>query len=205
MHYRQCMVALVAALLILVTGTPAVQAASDLAITHKKDGKIQYVVGKIKIPHDADAVWMVLANPFEFEQKISPRFKTVQIITDKPDVSVLKCQVDAGFLLPPVHYTVESRYSNHRRIDFRSVAGDLKDFRGSWEIEPADGGETCYVTYSMYVEPNLPVPQWLVRQGIKIELPHTLNELRARVAKLVTRQDRPVGRKLASTGEVRFL
>jgi hypothetical protein len=193
-------------LILLTCAAPnfASTSSEPVSVSSRREGHLQYVVGKIKIPSPPDQVWGVMANPFEFEQKISPKFHTDRIITDTPGVSVLSCHVNIGFLLPPLKYTVESRYENHRTITFQSISGDLKDFRGSWVLEPADGGKSSYLTYSMYVQPNLPVPQWLVRYAIRSELPHTLTAIRERVSRLVARQETPANRKLASTGEVRF-
>ncbi len=175
---------------------------SDVSVFYKKDGDIEYVVGKIVIAHPPDKIWPVLANPFEFEQTISPRFKTTKVVMDRPDLTVMQCKVDMGFL-PPIKYTVESKYENNRRITFRSTEGDLKDFRGMWEVEPSDGGKESVVTYSMYVQPGVPVPQWIVRQAIKSELPHTLIGLRDRVTEICSKKGLPAAiRHLAATGQV---
>lgn len=173
---------------------------NGVAVSHRKDGEFQYVVGRIRIHQPPERVWPILANPFEFEQKISQKFKTVQILTDKPDVSVLKCRVDMGFLLPPINYTVESRYEARRKVTFHSLAGDLKEFRGTWEVEPVSSGNECDVIYSMYCQPGIPVPQWLVRQCIKFELPHTLNGLKNRVDQVYIHNYLPASRRLASSG-----
>jgi hypothetical protein len=145
-----------------------------------------------------------MANPYEFEQKISTKCHVEKIHADTPELSVITARVDVGFFLPPIHYTVESKYENHRRISFHALSGDLRDFRGAWEVAPAEDGQSAYVTFGMFVQPNLPVPQWLVRHAIRAELPHTLNALRTRVEQLVSHAEKPATRKLASTGDVRF-
>jgi hypothetical protein len=210
MRLLRCLLAVLASICLTLVPSltapslAATSTAEPVSVSSRRDGHLQYVVGRIKIPSPPDQVWGVMANPFEFEQKISPKFKTERIITDTPGISILSCQVNIGFLLPPIHYTVESRYENRRTISFHSISGDLKDFRGSWQLDPADGGKASYVTYSMYVQPNLPVPQWLVRYAVRSELPRTLEGIRDRVSRLVARKDSPADRKLASTGEVRF-
>jgi hypothetical protein len=175
---------------------------SGVTVTYKKEGRIQYVVGKIRVPHSPDKVWPVLANPFEFEEKITPKFKTVRVLKDQPGIAVLECRVDFGFLMPTIKYTVESIYENGRRITFRSRAGDLKDFRGTWEVLPINGGKETEVVYSMYVEPGIPIPQWFIRQGLKFELPRTLNGLRTRIGQIYRGEDAPVRRRIAAAGNI---
>jgi hypothetical protein len=87
-----------------------------------------------------------MSNPFEFEEKISPKFKTVRVETDRPDFSLLHCRVDVGFLFPPIKYSVASRYKNQQQVTFESTGGDLKAFRGAWQIQPSPGGRECDVT-----------------------------------------------------------
>lgn len=173
-----------------------------VSVSSRKEGDVQYVVGRIRIRHKPEQVWPIMANPYEFEQKISPKFKTEKVITDKIDTSLITCRVDVGFLLPPIHYTAESHYEAPRLISFRSRAGDLKDFRGKWEVEPKNGGTECDVIYSMYCRPGIPLPQWLMRQAIKFELPHTLTALRDRVDHIYAHKDAPASRKIAAVGNV---
>lgn len=177
-------------------------ARGEVSISYRHEGDIQYVTGSIRIPHAAEKVWPILANPYEFEEKICPHFKMLEVLVDKPGMTLLKCQVDIGLFLPAVKYTVESRYENGQRISFKSKAGDLKDFRGYWEVIPVNDGRECDVTYSMYVVPGIPVPQWLVRQGVKIELPHTLTALRNRIHDVYESRNALVKRSLAASGRV---
>ena len=173
--------------------------AGDVVVTYRQEGDVEYVVGKIRIDQPPDKVWPILANPYEFEEKISPRFKTIEVITDKPDVCVLRCHVDMGLFLPPIKYTVESHFGANN-IAFQSTEGDLRDFRGTWEVAPAVGGTQSDVTYSLFVVPGIPVPQWIVRQGVKIELPHTLTALRERVEAVCRNGEQLVHRTITAAG-----
>lgn len=183
---------------------PALAAASrqPVEVTQRKEGNFDYVVGRVKIPAPPDRVWVVMANPYEFEQKISPKSHVEKVHQDTPDVSVITARIDCIFR--PIHYTVESKYEHRRKITFHALSGDLRDFRGAWEITPADDGASCYVTFGMFVQPNLPIPQFLIRHAIRAELPHTLNALRERVEQLAAHGDKLATRKLASTGDARF-
>jgi hypothetical protein len=41
----------------------------------------------------------------------------------------------------------------------------------------------------MYVDPGFPVPQWIIREGVKTELPRTLMALRKRVKAVCMRTE----------------
>jgi Polyketide cyclase / dehydrase and lipid transport len=168
-----------------------------VAVTCRQDGEVQYVVGKIRICQPPEKVWPILANPYEFEENISPRFKTIAVLADKPDMCVLRCKVDMGLFFPPIKYTVESHFFPNT-ISFQSTEGDLRDFRGKWEVTPAAGGSQSDVTYSLFVVPGIPIPQWIVNQGVKMELPHTLSALRKRVEDICNHRYQPVHRTITA-------
>jgi len=100
---------------------------------------------------------------------------------DKEDESVLKVHLDVGFFIPHFTYVVDSLYHRNERIDFKRVGGTLKDFSGSWEMAPSSDHKKTELTYCMYVDPGFYVPQWIVREGVKRELPDMLTGLRKRV------------------------
>jgi hypothetical protein len=179
---------LLLALLISTTAAPTTASVDyesklndgHVVINHDVNDGIEFVVGKIRIKDSPSKVWKVLVNPYEFES-ISGRMKVEAILDDKDDSSLMKCRIDPGMFLPPIRYTVESKYDHGRRITFKSRGGDLKDFRGEWVVTAGPTPLETDVSYAMYVSPNLPIPQWLVRQGVKFELPRTLGAFRKRV------------------------
>ncbi len=142
----------------------------------------RFVVARILINDTPVNVWRVLTNPFEFAGKISPRMKDVEILEDTVERSVMKCKMEVfPPLIPFISYTVESDYKLHEFVQFKRVAGSLKDFSGTWALAPRDAGQATEVTYSMHVDPGLPVPQWIIRKAMRMELPRTLIALRQRV------------------------
>ncbi len=152
----------------------------EVVVGLKDVGSTKFVTGSMIINEPPDRVWPIMVNPFEFLGKISPRMKEVEVVTDKANLSVLKVTLDVT-LIPHFTYIVESRYENSARIEFKRIGGVLKDFRGLWEMSPACNGARTQLTYSMYIDPGFPVPQWIIREGVKAELPRTLLALRKRV------------------------
>jgi hypothetical protein len=168
-----------------------------LVVVGVKDiGKTKFVTGKILIHEPPEKVWPIMVNPFEFQGKISPRTKKVEVFTDEANLTVMKMTMDTSPLpfMPEISYTVESRYEHNEkggRIEFRRMAGVVKDFRGCWDMAPADGGTKTELTYSMYIDPGFFLPQWIVREGVKGELPRTLTALRQRIKDVYEGEERP--------------
>jgi len=155
----------------------------EVVVDLKNVGKRKYVTGWIIINHRPEEVWPVMVNPFEFKRNIVPRMKALEILSDKINMSIQRVTVDA-FPIPPVTYTVKSTYErtdNGSKIEFWRVAGMIKDFRGHWIMRPCCNGQKTELSYSMYIDPGFYVPQWIVRQCVKGELPRTLLALRKRV------------------------
>jgi len=152
----------------------------EVVVGSQDVSKTKYITARILINEPPDKVWPIMVNPFEFENKISPRMKAVEVMSDQTNRSVLKVTLDV-VLIPHFTYVVESLYKGGESIDFHRVGGMLKDFRGSWVMTPVEGGNKTELTYGMYIDPGFFVPQWIIREGVKNELPKTLIALRQRV------------------------
>lgn len=149
--------------------------------------KMPLVQGKILINTRPDKVWSIVVNPAEVAGKIQKHIKKFRFLKDTPHNSVLDCQVEVASFLPRFNYVVESSYEPCKRIEFWRVGGALKDFHGYWLFEPRDNGSKTLVTYAMYLDPGFFVPQWIIRQGLRRELPETLGGIRARAVEIDTR------------------
>ncbi len=154
----------------------------DVIVDSDDRGENRFVVARILIAESPSNVWRVLTNPFEFAGKISPRMKDVEILQDTAERSVMKCKMEVfPPLIPFISYTVESDYKLNEHVQFKRISGSLKDFSGTWDLESREGGNATEVVYSMHVDPGLPVPQWIIRKAMRMELPRTLIALRRRV------------------------
>ncbi|HEY9870513.1 MAG TPA: SRPBCC family protein [Candidatus Obscuribacterales bacterium] len=146
------------------------------------------VEGKILINSRPDRVWSIVINPLEFANKIQKHLRQVRIVKRTPRTSLQECQLELAAFFPRVKYEVESFYEPCKRIDFRRAGGMIKDFYGYWLLEPRDNGTKTLVTYAMFIDPGFFVPQWIMRQGLRRELPVTLNGIRDRALELEAQQ-----------------
>ncbi len=85
-----------------------------------------------------------------------------------------------SWLLPTFHSVFRADYQRPSRIDFRRIAGDMKEERGAWLLEPAGGDVATLLEYQLYVEPGFWVPGPLTRHWVYKELPAALSALRSR-------------------------
>lgn len=172
----------------------------EVVVGMKGAGEAKLVTGSILIDQTPEDVWKVVVNPYEFRGKISPRMKQVEMMVDKRDRSVMKVTMDV-FLIPHFNYVVESNYKIGEKIEFHRVTGvsqSLKDFNGSWEIQPRDNGTKTELTYSLYMDPGFFVPQWLIREGVKGELPRTLSAIRKRVDAISAKREKLEAQTIAA-------
>lgn len=152
----------------------------DVHVRVQNYGNAKSVVGTIVIDQPPDKIWPIVVNPYEFRNSLCPRMKYIEVLRDEPTTSLMKVKVNCG-IFPHITYLVESTYKRNQRVDFKRAGGSLKEFTGYWLLETLDNGKKSRVTYSLYVDPGIPLPQWLVREAIKVELPKTLRALRRRV------------------------
>ena len=151
------------------------------SLDHRRSGIVE---GKILINSCPDRVWSIVVNPLEFANKIQKHLRQVRFIQQSLRSSVQECEIEVAAFFPRITYRVESEYDPVKRIDFRRVGGMIKNFHGYWLLEPRDNGRKTLVTYAMYIDPGFFVPQWIMRQGLRRELPQTLTGIRNRAHQL---------------------
>ena len=172
----------------------------EVVVGLKGEGEARLVTGTILINQSPEAVWRVVVNPYEFRGKISPRMKDFKVLVDKRDRSIMRVNMDV-FLIPHFNYVVESLYKPGEKIEFHRADGEaqsLKDFNGSWEIRSRDNGTKSALTYSMYMDPGFFVPQWLIREGVKGELPRTLSAIKKRVDAVSSKREKLESQTIAA-------
>ncbi len=153
----------------------------DGSIDHRRCGVVE---GKILINSCPERVWSIVTNPFEFANKIQKHLRHVRFVHQTLRSSVQECELEVAAFFPRVTYRVESSYEPVKRIDFHRVGGMIKNFHGYWLLEPRDNGTKTLVTYAMFIDPGFFVPQWVMRQGLRRELPQTLTGIRKRAIEL---------------------
>lgn len=64
----------------------------------------------------------------------------------------------------------------HRRIQFRLEKGSFADFAADLQLQDYDNG--TLLTYAVQATPAIPVPSFLIQQGMRLDLPDNLKRMR---------------------------
>jgi hypothetical protein len=137
------------------------------------------VSSEIDIGADATQVLAVLCD-FESYPEWARSVKEARIVERSADgrASQVEFRVAPG-PLPEVRYVLAYDYSDDG-IAWSYVEGDLKDVRGSYELDGADGA--THVTYHLAIDPGrLPLPGFVKARAAREITRVALKELKRRV------------------------
>lgn len=146
---------------------------SDLG--HK--GMVRAVI-LIKAP--VSRVWQVLLD-CEAAPAFVSGLESCRILERSEDKDLIAHQIKLSWLFPRIDYTFRAHYVENERIDFKKVSGEVKEFEGSWVLQPFKDGAQTIVVYSVFLQPGFFVPQWFVRRALRRDLPEVLLNFRNRV------------------------
>lgn len=90
----------------------------------------------------------------------------------------IRQSVKKAWFLPTLEYVIEFDRQPWSAIEFRRVEGDLKRLEGGWRFQDLADGGGLLVSHEIRVQPNFPVPRWLVRRTLANDLPDMLRCLR---------------------------
>lgn len=104
------------------------------------------------------AAWRVLTD-YQHLADVVPDLDSARVLARDGNRVIVEQQGAARFLWfsRAIRLVVEVRERPPDRIDVSLVEGDMKVYRGSWELHPADGGGTT-VRYDAVIEPAFYVP-----------------------------------------------
>ena len=137
------------------------------------------VLAAVEIPAAAGVVWAVMVD-VERAPEFIPGLRRARVLERGASHELIEHTVKYAALLPEFTYRYRADYRRPERIDFQRVSGDLRVLQGAWQLRP-DGDVRTVVVYSVFLDPGFFVPQWLVRQSLRQNLPAVLRALRTRV------------------------
>ncbi|MBI1947441.1 MAG: SRPBCC family protein [Deltaproteobacteria bacterium] len=139
----------------------------------------------VQAPPDVvlDTLWDVR----RFRQ-IFPDIEALEVVAAGPGFFDARFTVDA--VLAKVHYTLHREIDRSARsVRWQSIAGDLKDVRGGWQVSPTADPMVSTVTYTSFVDIGYAVPTGMVRDTALKKVDHMAERVRAacRTAVLASR------------------
>jgi ribosome-associated toxin RatA of RatAB toxin-antitoxin module len=146
----------------------------------KHQGRVQAL---ILIEAPVNLVWRVLLD-CEGAPAFVSGLQSCKIMQRAEDTDLIAHQIKLSWLFPRIDYTFRAHYVENERIDFKKESGDVKEFEGSWVLQPLKNGQETMVVYSVFLKPGFFVPQWFVRRALSRDLPQVLINFRNRVKTL---------------------
>jgi ribosome-associated toxin RatA of RatAB toxin-antitoxin module len=170
---------------------PAVDDATDEALPVEVKIEIvgerqRQISALIKIDHHHEKVWQVLTD-YPALADFVPNLAVSRLL-QHPTGGVRLEQIGSQKLLTfnfkaRVVLDLEEHYPE--KIHFRLVEGDLKDYSGSWQLEPSpDDENSTLLHYSVRVWPPRTLPVGMIERRLAKDLQLNLLSIRQRVEDL---------------------
>lgn len=90
---------------------------------------------------------------------------------------------------PTLDFIFEARREAYEFGDARLVSGNLKVFEASWKLSSSEDGGGVVVIHEFRIKPKMPAPGWLIRRGLKNDLPDMLACIRGLAGASITAED----------------
>ncbi len=138
----------------------------------------------IQIDHPQEKVWQVLTD-YPALAEFVPNLAVSRLL-EHPTGGVRLEQIGSQKLLTfnfKARVVLDLEEQFPQKIHFRLVEGDLKDYSGSWQLEPLDSNSTL-LHYSVYVWPHRTVPVGMIERRLAKDLQLNLLAIRQRVEDL---------------------
>lgn len=131
----------------------------------------------IAAPREQVYSWMVDCSK---ALTYAPHLTVCKVVETTPDGSsqLIAHEVDYSWFLPRTRYVFRARYQVPARVDFTEVSGDLTINQGSWQLTAMPDANHTLLIYEVRIKPRTFVPSWLVRRGLRKDLPEMLTALR---------------------------
>ena len=136
-------------------------------------------IGLVKAP--PEKVWAVIRECGNYKNTMPRTLESKELARAGNQV---RCRVtlDMPFPFQDIWVETESietvdpgrRY--HRAWKLRD--GDFRSNTGSWTLEAHGGGASTLVTYEILSEPNIALPQWILKAAQELTLPDLIEGLR---------------------------
>ncbi len=133
----------------------------------------------VRIHASREVVWSLITSCAEALGMV-PGLEACEILQTAPDHSWQRIRhvLHYSWYMPRLTYEIRATYDPPASVSIERVSGDLRTLRGSWELQ-RDGDYTI-AHYNVELAPGFWVPHWIVREGLRRDLPKMLRALRAR-------------------------
>lgn len=139
-------------------------------------GKKRKVIARVLVKRPVQQIWPVLSDPKKMFSG-DPRIKKVHVLEEPtPSRDLVSYAMVISPLMPRLEYVTQIDYTKPNNVHFKRISGNLKDFESDCSLQPLDNNQTL-ATYTMYVDFGMFVPQFVIRQFIKNDMPNMVSRV----------------------------
>ena len=154
--------------------------AGDAALILEKAGPTTHVEAAIVVAADPISIWEILVA-CEIAPEYVPNVVSCQSVEvlDDGAAELFIQTVKPAFFIPAFEHVFRMEYAPYERIAISRVSGPIRQLNSSWHLQSRDDG-TVLLSYSLDVDPGIPIPRFFVRQTLRRDLPRVLKAVQAR-------------------------
>jgi uncharacterized protein YndB with AHSA1/START domain len=156
--------------------------ATEVFSTKPDGSKTTDVVVKAWIKAPREEVWAVMRDYNRFAE-FFPRVRECRTFKQEGESYWVRYHTEVLGMMVVYHLQLVG-VEKFRRIVFSldpNQPNDVDDTRGFWVFDDAPDGQGTVLTYSIFIDPGLPIPDWLGRKISKPNLVQVVKNVRSRV------------------------
>ncbi len=142
---------------------------------------LPHVTGIALIEAPPAKLWAIVSDCARFKETM-PRTLESQELERNGDHIRCRVLVDMPFPFSDLTAETEAVHTISPDGSFKRAwthrGGDFRANQGSWTLVPIRSGAATLATYEALMEPNVPIPNWILRQAQQVTLPSMLEGLR---------------------------
>jgi ribosome-associated toxin RatA of RatAB toxin-antitoxin module len=154
--------------------------AGEVELTMNRGGRITEVTATIVVDAPPRAIWDVLVA-CEIAPEYVPNVvacRSIELLNDGAAELFIQT-IKPAFFIPSFEHVFRMDYQPYARIDINRVSGPIKLLESVWWIKTRADGRVA-LTYSLRLDPGIPIPRMFVRQTLRRDLPRVLRAVRER-------------------------
>jgi ribosome-associated toxin RatA of RatAB toxin-antitoxin module len=163
----------------LLKGEPVVRVTRDAQSKSFASGR---AFAAIDIPVPPAMVFAALTD-CERAKKFVKNLVSCKITSRDPNGlwEVRETQMRLSVALTDFRSVARMEYTRPTQIRFKQIEGTLDYAEGKWDLAPMRDGKATRVFYQVRAGTSIPVPEFVIQDLIKTDLPDTLKALRKEV------------------------
>jgi len=136
------------------------------------------VFGVIDIAATQETIWAIMTDCSRTLEVVT-KMTLCEVLETAPDDSwdIRRQKIKVGFLLPKSTSVFRSDYNRPHHIKISLLGGNMKVQEGVWILTALENGKTR-VSYQARLRPKFPVPNNLLKRGVREDVPQILINLR---------------------------